>query len=216
MFSPPGYKSVFNLQSSCEARHGGRIGRRWQRGVWLHNQIFASQELFAYSAETGLVQVPLHALARLEREYAFIDTLDWTISLSIVREASHGISENNLALGMYILQGSFQSYPGKSVAIGLEQYESCSLAVSDLVADKILGQLTQLPENEPESNTPRRLSTAQAEREWKEWVKTFNYPDSPNKTLRETWGKERGISREGVRILQRSHSPSYWTKPGRR
>jgi len=216
VFSPPGYTSIFHLQNECEAGHDGKIGRRWQRQVWLHNALVSNGTLFAFSAEGTLVKVPKQVLARLEREYAFIDTRSWSISLRKLRDASNNFDSSNLQVAMYILGDSFVDYPGLEVAEGLAGYEGWILVVLDEDAKQIVSTVhLTTGDTEADNATPTKpMSTAQSVREWKHWVDTFSYPDKPNKYARREWGRERGIARERVEDLQREHSPDYWKQPG--
>lgn len=185
MFSPPGYTAIRTIRDECESHHDDRIGRRWQRVVWLHNQIHSAPKIYGASSDGRVMTLSKQVLSVLNEfhayEYAFIDAVTWTVSLDEFRRA--GLSGDDLETGMHILGDSFVSRPDYQIARKLLPFEGWYLALEDDDAEHIIDQLDEPAPIEKRSlppegsgrkafyefvrSFPDRLPK---EREWNEWA----------------------------------------------
>ena len=186
-------------------------GRRFQRDVWLHNTLLGREKIYAFSGKGDVVSIPRRTLARLRREYAFVNTESWSISLHRLRQAANTSEDHWIQLAMYLLDEQFIDYPGLQVAETLANFEGWYLCVSDADAEDVKLLLRQKCS---EAETVKPMSLAEARRQWKGWVESFTFPDKPTKLERYAWGRQRGITQKRIEELQAEFSPEYWKRAG--
>jgi hypothetical protein len=214
MISPVGFTSVYSLRGIVERKHRELIGRRWQRIVWLHNQLHAVPRLMAVAPQSDPVVLPKLVLSRLNEYYAFapgfINPATMTISLELIRMAAY--PEPSIRDGMFMLEESFMRYPGYEIAEMLEPLEGWSLVVEDAEAEAIVARIADgLPKADA-----RPLTKAQTNTIIMDYVASFGPEGKATRDIRENWAMAKlGLPRPRVRELFAEFAPAHWHKPGR-